>query len=56
MQDLAKKAAETVVLVVDEEGIDSLISELIKSSGDSKVHSASTEFLLVQPSVCFSCK
>lgn len=36
VQDLAKKAAETVVLVVDEEGIDSLISELIKSSGDSK--------------------
>lgn len=36
VQDLAKKAAETVVLVIDEEGIDSLISELIKGSGDSK--------------------
>ncbi|KAL2941260.1 Protein ILITYHIA [Bienertia sinuspersici] len=36
IQGLAKKAAETVVLVIDEEGIDSLISELIKGSGDSK--------------------
>uniref|UniRef100_A0A803KNN2 TOG domain-containing protein n=1 Tax=Chenopodium quinoa TaxID=63459 RepID=A0A803KNN2_CHEQI len=36
VQDLAKKAAETVVLVIDDEGIDSLISELIKGSGDSK--------------------
>lgn len=36
VRDLAKKAAETVVLVIDEEGIESLISELIKGCGDSK--------------------
>jgi len=37
VRDLAKKAAETVVLVIDEEGIESLISELTKGCGDTKV-------------------
>ncbi|GMH13085.1 hypothetical protein Nepgr_014926 [Nepenthes gracilis] len=36
VQDLAKKAAETVVLVIDEEGIEPLISEFLKGVGDSK--------------------
>ncbi|CAO2827459.1 unnamed protein product [Amaranthus hypochondriacus] len=35
VQELSKKAGETVVLVIDEEGIDPLISELVKASGDS---------------------
>ncbi|KAG8380391.1 hypothetical protein BUALT_Bualt06G0010500 [Buddleja alternifolia] len=34
---LAKKAAETVVLVIDEEGIESLISELLKGVSDNHV-------------------
>ncbi|PSR89086.1 EIF-2-alpha kinase [Actinidia chinensis var. chinensis] len=34
VQNLAKKAAETVVLVIDEEGIEPLISELLKGAGD----------------------
>ncbi|KAF9610038.1 hypothetical protein IFM89_019766, partial [Coptis chinensis] len=36
VQQLAKKAAETVVLVIDEEGIESLISELLKGLGDNQ--------------------
>ncbi|KAH9605749.1 hypothetical protein KSS87_010195 [Heliosperma pusillum] len=36
VRDLSKKAAETVVSVIDDEGIESLISELVKGSGDSK--------------------
>uniref|UniRef100_A0A1D1YSQ3 Translational activator GCN1 n=1 Tax=Anthurium amnicola TaxID=1678845 RepID=A0A1D1YSQ3_9ARAE len=36
VQHFAKKAAETVVLVVDEEGIGSLISELLKGLTDSQ--------------------
>lgn len=36
VQSLAKKAAETVVSVVDEEGMDSLLSELLKGVGDSQ--------------------
>ncbi|KAJ6791105.1 protein ILITYHIA [Iris pallida] len=32
----AKKAAETVVLVIDDEGIDSLVSELLKGVADSQ--------------------
>ncbi|PIA40115.1 hypothetical protein AQUCO_02500083v1 [Aquilegia coerulea] len=36
LQQLAKKAAETVVLVIDEEGVESLISELLKGLGDSR--------------------
>ncbi|XP_063940401.1 protein ILITYHIA isoform X2 [Daucus carota subsp. sativus] len=35
-QKLARKAAETVVLVIDEEGVDSLIGELLKGVGDNK--------------------
>lgn len=34
---MAKEAAETVTLVIDEEGIESLISELLKGVGDSQV-------------------
>lgn len=37
MQHLAKKAAETVVLVIDEEGISSLMSELLKGVSDNQV-------------------
>ncbi|KAK4487622.1 hypothetical protein RD792_005728, partial [Penstemon davidsonii] len=36
VEQLAKKAAETVVLVIDEEGIESLISELLKGVADNK--------------------
>ncbi|XVF57046.1 hypothetical protein PTKIN_Ptkin06aG0171600 [Pterospermum kingtungense] len=36
VQPLAKEAAETVVLVVDEEGVESLISELLKGVADSE--------------------
>ncbi|ONK79574.1 uncharacterized protein A4U43_C01F7760 [Asparagus officinalis] len=36
VQQAAKKAAETVVLVIDEEGIDSLISELQKGVSDNQ--------------------
>ncbi|KAL3812577.1 hypothetical protein ACJIZ3_013845 [Penstemon smallii] len=36
VQQLAKKAAETVVLVIDEEGIESLILELLKGVADNK--------------------
>ncbi|KAI8029306.1 Protein ILITYHIA [Camellia lanceoleosa] len=34
VQNLAKKATETVVLVIDEEGIEPLISKLLKGVGD----------------------
>ncbi|OWM67342.1 hypothetical protein CDL15_Pgr000794 [Punica granatum] len=36
VQPLAKEAAETVVLVIDEEGIDTLLSELLKGVSDSQ--------------------
>nr|GEV72458.1 protein ILITYHIA [Tanacetum cinerariifolium] len=36
VQNLAKKAAETVVLVIDDEGIEYMISELLKGVGDSQ--------------------
>ncbi|XP_073011814.1 protein ILITYHIA isoform X1 [Typha latifolia] len=36
VQNCAKKAAETVVLVIDEEGIDSLLAELLKGVVDSQ--------------------
>ncbi|CAK9164333.1 unnamed protein product [Ilex paraguariensis] len=36
VQNLAKKAAETVVLVIDEDGTESLISELLKGVGDNQ--------------------
>lgn len=37
VQPLAKEAAETVLLVIDEEGVESLISELLKGVADSEV-------------------
>ncbi|GLT74735.1 hypothetical protein SLA2020_465160 [Shorea laevis] len=36
VQTLAKEAAETVILVVDEEGIEPLMSELLRGVGDSQ--------------------
>ncbi|KAM3705375.1 hypothetical protein ACJW31_03G074900 [Castanea mollissima] len=36
VQNLAKEAAETVALVIDEEGVESLISELLKGVSDSQ--------------------
>ncbi|CAN4115226.1 unnamed protein product [Withania somnifera] len=36
VQSLAKKAAETVVSVIDEEGLESLLSELLKGVGDNQ--------------------
>lgn len=33
---MAKRTAETVVLVIDEEGIESLISELLKGTADNQ--------------------
>uniref|UniRef100_J3LSA3 TOG domain-containing protein n=1 Tax=Oryza brachyantha TaxID=4533 RepID=J3LSA3_ORYBR len=36
IQNSARKAAETVVLVIDEEGIETLISELLKGVNDSQ--------------------
>ncbi|XP_050917035.1 protein ILITYHIA [Lathyrus oleraceus] len=36
VQTSAKKAAETIVLVIDEEGVDPLISELVKGVSDSQ--------------------
>ncbi|RYR09073.1 hypothetical protein Ahy_B05g077132 [Arachis hypogaea] len=37
VQPLAKEAAETVVLVFDEEGVESLISELVKGINEPKL-------------------
>lgn len=34
---MAKEAAETVVSVIDEEGVEPLISELVKGVNDSQV-------------------
>ncbi|KAB2621344.1 translational activator GCN1 [Pyrus ussuriensis x Pyrus communis] len=39
---LAKEAAETVVLVIDEEGVESLISELVRAVSDSQLLSCFT--------------
>ncbi|KAF5735270.1 translational activator GCN1 [Tripterygium wilfordii] len=36
VQSLAKEAAETVVLVIDDEGVESLIAELLKGVSDSQ--------------------
>lgn len=36
VRSLAKKAAETVVLVIDDEGIEPLLSELLKGVGDNQ--------------------
>lgn len=38
---MAKEAAETVVLVIDEDGVEYLIAELLKGVGDSTVCSPS---------------
>ncbi|KAG6736308.1 hypothetical protein POTOM_060946 [Populus tomentosa] len=40
VQTLAKEAAETVALVIDEEGVEYLIAELLKGAGDTLVKSA----------------
>lgn len=37
VQNLAKEAAETVVLVIDEDGVEFLISELLKGVSDNQV-------------------
>ncbi|KAL4557543.1 hypothetical protein LXL04_035724 [Taraxacum kok-saghyz] len=47
VQNLAKKAAETVVLVIDDEGIEYLISELLKGVGDNQASTrCSSAYLL----------
>lgn len=52
VQTLAKEASETVILVVDEEGIEPLISELLRGVGDSQVLS---EISLFSFSISLSC-
>ncbi|KAI3785034.1 hypothetical protein L1987_44143 [Smallanthus sonchifolius] len=47
VQNLAKKAAETVVLVIDDEGIDYLISELLKGVGDSQASTRCSSAYLI---------
>ena len=42
---MAKEAAETVTLVIDEEGVESLILELLKGVGDSQVAIVKALFL-----------
>ena len=42
---MAKEAAETVVLVIDEEGVEHLIAELLRGVGDSTVWPASCPLL-----------
>jgi hypothetical protein len=37
VQELAQEAAERVVLVIDEEGVETLLSELLKGVSDSQV-------------------
>ena len=37
MEPLARKAAETVVMVIDDEGLYLLIAELMRALGDSQV-------------------
>lgn len=49
---MAKEAAETVALVIDEEGVESLISELLKGVGDSQV--ANVTALLLCPAFSLS--
>lgn len=49
---MAKEAAETVALVIDEEGVESLISELLKGVGDSQV--ANVKALLLCPALSLS--
>lgn len=47
VQDLAKKAAETVVLVIDDEGIEHLISELLKGVGDNQASTRRSSAYLI---------
>ncbi|KAI4338617.1 hypothetical protein MLD38_023653 [Melastoma candidum] len=47
VQSLAKKAAENVVLVIDEEGIEYLLAELLKGAGDSKASIRSSSAYLI---------
>ena len=37
VQELAQEAAQRVVLVIDEEGVETLLSELLKGVSDSQV-------------------
>ncbi|GMY06601.1 5'-nucleotidase domain-containing protein DDB_G0275467, partial [Fagus crenata] len=46
VQNLAKEAAETVVFVIDEEGVESLISELLKGVGDSQASIRRSSYLI----------
>ncbi|GFZ14517.1 similar to ILITYHIA [Actinidia rufa] len=48
VQNLAKKAAEAVVLVIDEEGIEPLISELLKGVGDHQTKFIISDWILLQ--------
>ncbi|PWA68142.1 ILITYHIA [Artemisia annua] len=47
VQNLAKKAAETVVLVIDDEGIEYMISELLKGVGDSQASTRRSSAYLI---------
>ncbi|XP_076949401.1 protein ILITYHIA-like isoform X2 [Bidens hawaiensis] len=47
VQTLAKKAAETVVLVIDDEGIEYLISELLKAVGDNQASTRRSSAYLI---------
>ncbi|KAD4888101.1 hypothetical protein E3N88_20174 [Mikania micrantha] len=47
VQNLAKKAAETVVLVIDEEGIEFLTSELLKGVGDNQASTRCSSAYLI---------
>jgi hypothetical protein len=51
VQSSAKKAAETVALVVDEEGAEILLSELLKGASDSRVISLCSSCSKNQPRV-----
>lgn len=47
---MAREAAETVVLVIDDEGIDSLLSELLKNAGDTQVVNGNQFYLCISVS------
>ena len=44
MEPLARKAAETVVMVIDDEGLYLLIAELMRALGDSQVDTFSSMY------------
>nr|XP_034903594.1 protein ILITYHIA-like [Populus alba] len=46
VQTLAKEAAETVALVIDEEGVEDLIAELLKGVGDTLALIRSSSYLI----------